>query len=82
MGIWRADPPIQLNLDAVVIKQFRVQGSICHTRQIWERTMAFVASGVIDLASLISTRLPLTCWQEAFDGVMAKRPINTLLCPD
>ena len=31
---------------------------------------------------LISTRLPLTRWQEAFDRVMAKRSIKTLLYPD
>ena len=42
--------------------------------------MAFLASGAIDLSPLISTRLPLTRWQEAFDG--AKRSIKTLLYPD
>ena len=52
VGIFGA--PIQVNLDAVVIKQLRVQGSICHTWQTWERTMAFLASGAIDLAPLIS----------------------------
>ena len=46
--------PIRVNLDAVAIKQLRVQGSICHTWQTWERTMAFLASGAIDLAPLIS----------------------------
>ena len=74
--------PIQVNLDAVVIKQLCVQGSICHTWQTWERTMAFLESGAINLVPLISTRLPLTRWQEAFDGVMAKRSIRTFLYPD
>ena len=41
----------------------------------------FLASGTIDL-SPISTRLLLTRWQEAFDGVIAKRSIKTLLYPD
>ncbi len=80
VGIFGA--PIQVDLDAVVIKQLRVQGSICHTWQTWERTMAFLASGAINLSPLISTRLPLTRWQEAFDGVIAKRSIKTLLYPD
>ncbi|MCY4372731.1 MAG: hypothetical protein OXC31_03090 [Spirochaetaceae bacterium] len=44
--------------------------------------MAFLASGAIDLSPLISTRLPLTRWRVAFDGVMAKRSIKTLLYPD
>ena len=47
VGIFGA--PIRVNLDAVVIKQLRVQGSICHTWQTWERTMAFLAAGAIDL---------------------------------
>ena len=63
VGIFGA--PIRVDLDAVVIKQLRVQGSICHTWQTWERTMAFLASGwpswrrkrSIDLSPLISTRL-------------------------
>ena len=80
VGIFGA--PIRVDLDTVVIKQLRVQGSICHTWQTWERTMAFLASGAIDLSPLISTRLPLTRWQEAFDGVIAKRSIKTLLYPD
>ncbi len=80
MGIFGA--LIRVNLDAVMIKQLRLQGSICHTWQTWERTMAFIASGAIDLSPLVSTRLPLTRWREAFDGVMAKRSIKTLLYPD
>ena len=80
MGIFGA--PIRVDLDAVVIKQLRLQGSICHTWQTLERTMAFLASGAIDLSPLISARLPLTRWQEAFDGVIVKRSIKTLLYPD
>ena len=79
MGIFGA--PIRVDLDAVVIKQLRLQGSICHTWQTLERTMAFLASGAIDLAPLISARLRLTRWQEAFDGVIARRLIKTLLYP-
>ena len=44
--------------------------------------MAFLASGAIDLSPLVSTSLPIARWQEAFDGVMAKRSIKTLLYPD
>ncbi len=80
VGIFGA--PIQINLDTIVMKQLRMQGSMCHTWETWDRTMAFLARDLIDLRPLISARLPLSRWEEGFESVMGKQAIKTLLYPD
>lgn len=80
VGIFGA--PIEVNLDTIVMKQVLMQGSMCHTWETWDRTMTFLERGLIDLRPLISSRLPLSRWQEGFDGVMNKEAIKTLLYPD
>ena len=80
VGIFGA--PIRVNLDTIVMKQLRMQGSMCHTWETWNRTMAFLAGDLIDLRPLISGRLPLSRWKEGFDSVMEKQAIKTLLYPD
>jgi len=80
VGIFGA--PIQADLDKIVLKQVRMQGSICHTWATWERTMDFLGQGAIDLHPLISARLPLSRWQEGFDSVIAKEGAKVLLYPE
>jgi L-iditol 2-dehydrogenase len=80
VGIFGA--PLQLNLDQVVIKQLHLQGSMCHTWETWERTLRFLRQGSIDLHPLISERLGLSHWEEAFQKVLAKKGIKFLLYPE
>ena len=74
--------PVKINLDQVVIKQLRMQGSMCHTWDTWERTLSFLAQNLIDLSPLISEILPLSRWEEGFEKVMNKEAIKILLHPD
>jgi len=74
--------PLQLDLDRVVVKQVHLQGSMCHTWETWERTMRFLGQGLIDLRPFISRRLPLSQWQDGFQGVLAKRDLKVLLYPE
>jgi L-iditol 2-dehydrogenase len=74
--------PIRLDLDKVVVKQLRLQGSMCHTWQTWEHTMRYLGQGAVDLRPFISRRLPLSRWEEAFQGVLAKKDIKVLLYPE
>lgn len=74
--------PLQLNLDQVVIKQVHLQGSMCHTWATWERTMRFLSQDLIDLHPLISDRMGLSRWEEAFQNVLAKKGIKFLLHPE
>jgi L-iditol 2-dehydrogenase len=74
--------PLQIDLDKVVLKQVRFQGSICHTWETWERTMRLLGDGAFDLRPLISNRLPLSRWNEAFQGVINKSETKVLLHPE
>ena len=74
--------PIQADLDKVVVKQLHFQGSMCHTWATWERTMRLLAQGLIDLRPLISRRLPLSRWEDGFQGVLARQDMKVLLYPE
>ena len=74
--------PVEVNLDQITLKQLRVQGSICHTWETWDRTMGFLRLGTIDLHPLISGKLPLSRWEEGFRRVMDKEGVKILLYPE
>jgi L-iditol 2-dehydrogenase len=74
--------PLRLDLDRVVVKQVHFQGSMCHTWRTWHRTMRFLSQGRIDLRPLISRRLPLSRWEDAFQGVLDKKDVKVLLYPE
>ena len=80
VGIFGA--PLRIDLDQVVIKQLHVQGSMCHTWETWERTLRFLAQDAIDLHPLISRRLGLSHWEEAFQSVQGKKGVKFLLYPE
>jgi L-iditol 2-dehydrogenase len=74
--------PLRMDFDQVVLKQLHLQGSMCHTWETWERTLRFLKQDLIDLNPLISERLPMSRWEEAFQSVMAKKGIKFLLYPE
>ncbi|MBN1343579.1 MAG: zinc-binding dehydrogenase [Phycisphaerae bacterium] len=74
--------PLQMDLDKVVVKQIHLQGSMCHTWQTWERTLRFLEQDLVDLRPLITNRLPLSRWEEAFEGVIARKELKVLLHPE
>ena len=73
---------LEMDLDKVVVKQVRLQGSMCHTWETWERTLRLLGQDLIDLRPLISRRLPLSRWEEAFESMLAKKDIKILLFPE
>jgi threonine dehydrogenase-like Zn-dependent dehydrogenase len=44
--------------------------------------MRFLRQDLIDLRPLISNRLPLSRWEEAFQRVIARKEIKVLLHPE
>ena len=73
--------PVQIDLDEIVKKQLRVQGSMCHTWETWRRTLSLMDQGLIDLNPLITGKLPLDHWQEGFQKVINKEGAKILLLP-
>ena len=80
VGIFGA--PLRMDLDQVVIKQLHLQGSMCHTWETWERTLRLLSQDLIDLHPLISERMGLSRWEEAFQSVLAKKGVKFLLYPE
>lgn len=74
--------PVQVDPDVIVYKQLAILGSISHTWDTWDRTMAILADGLVDLRPLISHRLPLSDWQEGFRIFEERAGLKILLQPD
>lgn len=74
--------PVTLNFDTVFFKQLQVAGSVGYTVHTWERLMKILTQGKVRLADLITHRLPLSRWQEAFGLCEQKQAIKVLISPD
>jgi threonine dehydrogenase-like Zn-dependent dehydrogenase len=73
--------PVTLDLNQVVLKQLRFQGSMCHTWETWDRTLRLLGRETFDLRPLISNSLPLRRWEEGFQNVINRRGTKYLLVP-
>ncbi len=79
VGICGKEAP--LPIDAVFFKQLRLQGSFAYTASTWRRMMKILGSGRIRLADLITERLPLDRWEEAFALCQEKRAVKVVIDP-
>ncbi len=74
--------PVTLNFDTIFFKQLQVAGSVGYTVHTWERLMKILAQRKVRLDDLITHRLPLARWQEAFELCEQKQTIKVLISPD
>jgi L-iditol 2-dehydrogenase len=74
--------PVNLNFDTILYKQLQVAGSVGYTVHTWDRLMKILAQRKVRLADLITHRLPLSQWQQAFELCEQKRAIKVLISPD
>jgi L-iditol 2-dehydrogenase len=70
---------VELNYDWVAFKELEVRGSVGYTAATWDRVMRILAAGSVDLADVISHRLPLEQWREGFDLCERKEGLKVLL---
>jgi L-iditol 2-dehydrogenase len=73
---------IQFPMDQIFCKQLRVAGSVCYTAQTWEKMMTIFAQGKIRLAELVTTKIPISRWQEAFNICTDRKGIKVLMYPE
>ena len=73
---------IQFPIDQIFYKQLQVTGSICYTAKTWERVMKIFAQGRVRLNDMISEKLPISQWREAFDLCTSKRSLKVLMYPE
>jgi L-iditol 2-dehydrogenase len=72
---------IQYPIDTMFYKQLTLQGSITYTAATWDRMMRIYETGKIVLEDLISHKLPITEWEQAFNLCMDKQALKVVMHP-
>jgi alcohol dehydrogenase/L-iditol 2-dehydrogenase len=73
--------PLGFSLDPLVQKAATLQGSFSHTFKNWEKVVALLAAGQINLEPIISRVAPLNDWRPCFDGMHSGEYVKTVLLP-
>lgn len=71
--------PLDFNLDPLVAKAVTLQGSFSHTYGTWERTLHLMASGQLDLDTIIGGVYPIDKWQKAFTKMESGQNVKSIL---
>jgi L-iditol 2-dehydrogenase len=73
--------PLGFNLDPLVQKNVTLQGSFSHNWPVWERVIALLASGQLDVRPIIGGVWPITEWHEAFEKMHRGEVVKSVLRP-
>lgn len=73
--------PISWDLDQVCYKELKVSGSNASVPSAWRKALALLGSGQVQTKPLISTVLPITGWQQAFEMFERRQGHKILLTP-
>ncbi len=73
--------PLGFNLDPLVQKNITLQGSFSHNWPIWERVIALLTSGQLDVTPIIGGVWPLEQWHEAFEKMHTGQVVKAVLRP-
>ncbi len=73
--------PLGFSLDPLVQKNITLQGSFSHNWPMWERVLALMASGQLDVKPIIGGVWPITEWQAAFEKMHKGEVVKSVLKP-
>ncbi len=73
--------PLNFSIDPLVQKNVTLQGSFSHHWAIWERVLALLASGQLDVTPIIGGTWSLADWHEAFEKMHSGQIVKSLLKP-
>lgn len=73
--------PLQFSLDPMVQKNVTIQGSFSHNWPVWERVIALLSSGQLDVRPIIGGVWPITEWHEAFKKMHKGEVVKSVLKP-
>ena len=73
---------VELNFNLVMLKELRVQGSFSQNWSAWETALGLTAAGKIAMDPLVSHRVSLADWPEAFRLVEAREAMKVVLLPE
>ncbi len=81
LGIFAEPPQVDLS-ELVIMKGLRLHG--IYGRRIydtWERTQSLLRSGALDVGPIITHRLPLEQWEQAFELIASRHAGKVVLTP-
>jgi alcohol dehydrogenase/L-iditol 2-dehydrogenase len=70
-----------IDLNPLVQKNVRLQGSFSHAYETWERVIHLLARGLTGAAELVGLRTGLDGWREAFEAMETGRVIKSVIVP-
>jgi L-iditol 2-dehydrogenase len=73
--------PLGFSIDPIVQKNVTLQGSFSHNWPIWERVIALLASGQLDVKPIIGGVWPITEWLTAFEKMHKGEVVKSVLKP-
>jgi L-iditol 2-dehydrogenase len=73
--------PLGFSLDPIVQKNIGLQGSFSHNWPMWERVIALMASGQLDVKPIIGGVWPITEWRTAFEKMNSGEIVKSILKP-
>ena len=73
--------PLGFSIDPIVQKNVTLQGSFSHNWPIWERVIALLASGQLDVNPIIGGVWPITEWLTAFEKMHKGEVVKSVLKP-
>ena len=73
--------PLGFNMDPLVQKNVTLQGSFSHNWPVWERVIALLTSGQLDVKPIIGGVWPVTEWHEAFEKMHRGEVVKSVLKP-
>jgi alcohol dehydrogenase/L-iditol 2-dehydrogenase len=73
--------PLEFSVDPLVQKNVTLQGSFSHHWTIWERVLALLASGQLDVKPIIGGSWGLEDWHESFEQMHGGEIVKAILKP-
>lgn len=73
--------PLNFSLDPLVQKNITLQGSFSHNWPVWERVLALLANGQLDVNPIIGGVWPVDKWHEAFKKMHDGEVVKSVLKP-
>jgi len=73
--------PLGFSLDPLVQKNVTLQGSFSHNWPMWERVLALLANGQLNVKPIIGGVWPITEWHTAFEKMHTGEVIKSVLKP-
>jgi L-iditol 2-dehydrogenase len=79
VGIFGRD--VSLPLDLLLYKELVVTSGFASTPNSWRRAIALIEQKLVTLAPLVTRRVPIAQWHDAFDAAAAGEGIKTVIIP-